>query len=258
MSISIDALAGQDTLLSCWQALTDTDFGPGQLVDTRDAIAAVFPDSRYFNNAILTAGIESADAAAESVAGLYAAGITTWALWVPSDTATFDGTHDRVDAIGSLTRDVTTLTMQRSLAPGLRRDDRVRTVSGEAMWRLTLDEAVANEDLGKPDAGARVTGWALVEDGRAIASAYTHHYGSDCGIYAVGTQPAWRRRGVAGALVEHILAEAYDAGMRTASLQSTPMGLSVYEHLGFRACGRYEEWQHTPAPTVLTESDAEG
>lgn len=243
----MEMLDGQDTLLSCWRALAETEFGPGRLANTSHAIAAVFPDSTYFNNAILTSGADSAQTAAESLAELYAdAGITSWALWVPNGAATFDRAPDRLGAIDTLTRDVTTVAMTRELGPGPSLDDRVRTVSGSALRRLTLDEVVPVAELGQPDEGAHVIGWALIEDGCAVASAYTHRNGTDCGIYAVGTQPAHRRRGLASALVEHILAQARDSGIRSASLQSTPMGSSVYERLGFRPVGRYEEWLHSP------------
>ena len=249
MPLPTAALAGQDTLLACWRALADTELGPGRLIETRHAIAAVFPDSAYFNNAILTAGIESAQAAAESVANVYAAaGIATWALWVPSDATTFDHQADSLGAVGSLTRDVTTLAMHLTLPSALRTDHRVTAVSSTALRRLVADEAVPANELGEPAASAPVTGWALVEDGHTVASAYTHRHGTDCGIYAVGTLPPWRRRGLARALVEHILADAHNAGARSATLQSTPMGRPVYDALGFRAVGRYEEWLHTPVP----------
>src|SRR5690242_16876530 len=116
-------LAGQDTLLSCWRALTTTEFGPGRLVETPHAIAAVFPDFAYFNNAVLTAGVEHVERAVASVADVYAAvGIATWALWVPSDASALDGPDDRVVAVGSLARDVTTLVMHRALTPDLQLD----------------------------------------------------------------------------------------------------------------------------------------
>jgi hypothetical protein len=51
-------------------------------------------------------------------------------------------------------------------------------------------------------------------------------------------------------LVEHILAEAHSTGVQTASLQSTPMGESLYSALGFRAVGRYEEWLCPPLPNI--------
>jgi GNAT superfamily N-acetyltransferase len=239
-------LAGQDTLLSCWGALTATEFGPGRLVETPHATAAVFPDFAYFNNAILTAGVEHVERAVGSVAEVYAeAGIAVWALWVPSDAPALDGPADRVGAVGSLTRDVTTLLMHRRLSSDLRTDSRVTEVSGAALRRLVVDEAVPAAELGRPEARPPITGWALVLDGQPVATAYTHRRDSDCGIYAVGTLPAWRRRGFARALVEHVLADAYAAGMQTATLQSTAMGVPLYEALGFQAVGRYEEWLHT-------------
>ena len=81
-----------------------------------------------------------------------------------------------------------------------------------------------------------------VADGLAVAGAWSHLHGTDCGIYAVGTHPAWRRRGIGGALLEHVLADAWRSGARTASLQSTRMGASLYVSRGFTAVGRYEEW----------------
>jgi len=42
--------------------------------------------------------------------------------------------------------------------------------------------------------------------------------------------------------MEHVLADAQRRGARTATLQSTRMGLPLYESLGFEPVGRYEEW----------------
>lgn len=257
MSADTVALAGQDTLLSCWRALTATEFGPGQLIETPHVVAAVFAEFDYFNNAILTTGLDSVEAAASSAADVYAeAGIATWALWVPSDAIRLDGLADRVRAVGALARDVTTLAMQRNLTDDLRTDDRVTRVSGGALRRLTLDEAVPVAELGEPDPFAQVVGWALVVDGKAVTTAYTHRNGTDCGVYAVGTLEPWRRRGLARALVEHVLADAFAAGMRTATLQSTPMGRPLYESLGFRAVGRYEEWLCPPGQPTGSSSAA--
>ena len=251
------ALAGQETVLSCWQALTGTEFGPGRLIETPYVIAAVFPEFDYFNNAIVISDLDCVEAAAASAADVYAdAGISTWALWVPSDATNLAGPVDRVRAVGSLTRDETTLVMHRNLTDGLRTDDRVTRVSGSALRRLAVDEAVPVDELGEPDPGAQVTGWALVADGQAVATAYTHRNGTDCGVYAVGTLEPWRRRGLARALVEHVLADAFAAGMRTATLQSTPMGQPLYESLGFRAVGRYEEWLYSPGQPTGSSSAA--
>ena len=243
MPADVAVLPGQDTVLSSWRALAGTEFGPGQLIETPHAMAAVFPEFGYLNNAILTAETDCADSAAAALGDVYgAAGITTWALWVPGRATTFDESSDALPGVGTLRRDVTTVAMQRTLDGDLRKDGRVTTVSGAALRRLVVDEAVPVEQLGVPDPNARITGWALVTDGQAITTAYTHCNGLDCGIYAVGTLASWRRRGYARTLVEHILADARENGMQTATLQSTPMGRALYDSLGFRAVGRYEEW----------------
>jgi len=244
---SLTALVGQATMLSCWRALAGTAFGPGRVVDGPHASAAVFPTSAYFNNAVLVGGPESLAAAVEAVRALYAeAGVTSWALWVPNDVASFGEAADRVAAVPSLVRDETTLVMSLELDGRFERDPRVRPVSGAALARLVLDEDVPPGELGHSDGGDAIVGWALVDDGRVVTSAYTHRHGMDLGIYAVGTPAQWRRRGYAGALMRTVLADAWATGLGTASLQSTPMGEALYRSLGFRAAGRYEEWVSAP------------
>ena len=148
MSAHRTALAGQDTLLACWRALGGSSFGPGQLVHTHHAIAAVFPKFAYFNNAILTSDLEVAEVAAASIADVYAeAGIATWALWLPSQATAFDRPDDRRCAVGALTRDVTTLVMELELTAGLRTDSRVTKASDLALRRLVAEEAVPTDCL---------------------------------------------------------------------------------------------------------------
>jgi len=60
----------------------------------------------------------------------------------------------------------------------------------------------------------------------------------DLSIQYVATERSFRRRGLASRLLRRVLHDAYHtAGARTASLQATPDGLSVYERLGFRRVG---------------------
>jgi ribosomal protein S18 acetylase RimI-like enzyme len=82
----------------------------------------------------------------------------------------------------------------------------------------------------------------MVHDDVAVSCAWSFLHERDCGIYTVGALPAWRRRGLARSLVEHVLADAAHRGARTATLQSTRMGKPLYESLGFEPAGRYEEW----------------
>jgi len=53
-------------------------------------------------------------------------------------------------------------------------------------------------------------------------------------IQYVATEAAHRRRGLASQLLRALLSAARDAGIRSATLQASPDGLSVYERLGFR------------------------
>jgi ribosomal protein S18 acetylase RimI-like enzyme len=103
-------------------------------------------------------------------------------------------------------------------------------------------EPVTVGEFGETASVPGLSGWVMVQDGVAVASAWSFLYECDCGIYAVGTLPEWRRRGLASALVQHVLADARRRGARTATLQSTRMGQQLYESLGFEPVGRYEEW----------------
>lgn len=235
-------LPGQETLLACWQALAQ--ISPGRLASVPGAIAAVFPGSTYLNNAILDGG--DADAIVARLATLYTdAGATSWAAWVPSPAVEFGGT-DRQTSFAELTRDITTLVMHADLPHRLPRHPAVARASIADIEHLDLDAPIRLDQLGAPDPVPGLDAWVLVQDGIAVTGAYTYRHAGDCGVYAVGTRPEWRRRGLARALVHHALADARDHGAYTASLQSTPAGQPLYESLGFRAAGRYEEWVSSP------------
>ncbi|HVV18693.1 MAG TPA: GNAT family N-acetyltransferase [Pseudonocardiaceae bacterium] len=100
----------------------------------------------------------------------------------------------------------------------------------------------AAAELGVPGTTDGLAAWALVWHGVAVSSAWTYRHGTDCGIYGFSTVPAWRRRGLAAALMRHLLSVAAADGAVTATLRSTPMGRPLYESLGFVTVGRYEEW----------------
>lgn len=102
--------------------------------------------------------------------------------------------------------------------------------------------AQAKSDLELVVAKEHLARGAVLHDTCAVAGAWTYRNGEDVGIYAIGTVPECRRRGFARALMLHVLADARRHGVRTASLQSTEMGQSLYASLGFGAVCRYEEW----------------
>ena len=207
------------------------------------ATAAVFPSWAPLNNAILLNGHDgdAAAAAAIELTGVYAdAGVDGWALWVPSAAANLDD-PDVVQRVVGFRRDTTTLVMQASLPLGLRSHDGVVRASIATAGRAG-DDPVPVTDLGEPDTEPGLAGWVLVHDAVAVAGAWSFLHEKDCGIYAVGTVPGWRRRGLARSLLERVLADAHRRGARTATLQSTRIAQQLYQSLGFEPAGRYEEW----------------
>jgi ribosomal protein S18 acetylase RimI-like enzyme len=245
MRTTVVAQPGQDTLLGSWAALAQLSPG-ARLIRSSTVVAAMFPSWAALNNAIMLARPDcttTASAAAHLVPVYAEAGVDAWALWVPSRATDLEAA-DTVAEVGGMKRDATTLVMQATLRRGLRRCGSVVRTSIATATHAT-DEPVSARDIGEPEAVPNLDGWVLVHDRVAVAGAWSFLHDSDCGIYAVGTVPLWRRQGFARALVEHVLAHAQLRGARTASLQSTRMGQPLYESLGFQVAGRYEEWAST-------------
>ena len=73
----------------------------------------------------------------------------------------------------------------------------------------------------------------------------TDHDGNS-DVEAVAVPPEARGRGISGNLLRHALADARERGIETSTLVSTPLGLPVYERLGFRPLGRVSMWEFRP------------
>jgi len=69
--------------------------------------------------------------------------------------------------------------------------------------------------------------------GRLVALS-TVFLGENAGVYNVATAPEARGKGVGSAMTHFALTEGRRRGLATGSLQSTKMGLHVYERLGFK------------------------
>jgi GNAT superfamily N-acetyltransferase len=80
-------------------------------------------------------------------------------------------------------------------------------------------------------------------DGRpvTIANRLTSH--RIAGIFAVGTIPSYRRRGLAAAMVRRAAADGLAEGCVASYLQSWEMGVGVYRDLGFRSVVHYRTWR---------------
>ena len=76
-------------------------------------------------------------------------------------------------------------------------------------------------------------------EGRAVGAAAAIRTGDVSGVYAVGTLPVARRRGVGTAATWAAVAAGRTWGCDTVVLQSSEMGLSVYHAMGFRTVVPY-------------------
>ncbi len=76
-------------------------------------------------------------------------------------------------------------------------------------------------------------------EGTPVATGALVASGDLAGAYAIATLPEFRRRGIGRAITLHALRLGADGGARTGILQSSPMGRSVYERLGFREIFSY-------------------
>jgi ribosomal protein S18 acetylase RimI-like enzyme len=235
-------LPGEETLFGSWAALAAESAG-ARMLSTGTSFAAVFPEWEVLNNAILLdpPTTETASTAARELADVYShAGVRAWALWVPSHRRDLDAS-DTVAMVDGMVRDTTTLVMTLDLSDGMPSHPGVLATTVETAG-LAGGTPVPGSAVPVDDRTRDINGWVFIEDELAVAGAWTYRKGRDVGVYAVGTAPEWRRRGHARALMVHALADAYRHGARTASLQATAMGASLYRSLGFRPVGRYEEW----------------
>jgi GNAT superfamily N-acetyltransferase len=80
----------------------------------------------------------------------------------------------------------------------------------------------------------RVRTYGVRDHGVFVCVALTLRVGDDVSVQYVATETGHRRRGVAGRLLLAMMAGARSEGTRSATLQASPDGLSVYERLGFR------------------------
>jgi ribosomal protein S18 acetylase RimI-like enzyme len=225
---------GARTLLASWEEYARGAVA-ARVVRAPGVAAAVFPEGperAVYNNALLGLG-----AAIDAMEEIYAeAGVDRFAAWVHESDATLRRDLER----RGYSVDETT----RAMGMGL----------GDV--RLPRPEI----DLGPPDwfeylrivgvppaflAGADRDAYHVLVaplDGENVAAAMAYDHDGDRGIYNVGTLEHARRGGLGTALTALLVHDARARGLRTASLQSTPMAERVYAAVGFRDLGRICEY----------------
>jgi ribosomal protein S18 acetylase RimI-like enzyme len=77
-------------------------------------------------------------------------------------------------------------------------------------------------------------GWILAHwDGTPAGVAGVTHYGPIAHIGLVAVQPSYQRRGIAMAMMQHLLRWAAERGDPVVQLEASPAGAPLYERLGF-------------------------
>ena len=79
-------------------------------------------------------------------------------------------------------------------------------------------------------------------DGEAVTIGLGVRTGRTIGVYNIATIESARRRGLGAAITERVAADGAADGCDVAILQSSPMGLTIYERLGYRTVVEYDGW----------------
>ncbi len=117
--------------------------------------------------------------------------------------------------------------------------DHVEVVAAAFAWQPDVLGRVFTERLLEDAAWRGYVGYA---DDRPVAASQLRVTDGVAGIYYVATADAYRQRGFGEALTRHAGLEGAAAGCDMASLQASPMGLPVYERMGFQQVSYYHAY----------------
>jgi ribosomal protein S18 acetylase RimI-like enzyme len=210
-----------------------------------DVAIAVFPappERQVYNNALLSRGLDDAQAAGaiRLLEELYgSAGVDRFAVWAHESEATAIAT---LEARGY---HVDTATRAMAMALDAVEKPQARFPITNADWPEYV-QLLAR--LGAPDGlltNMDPTGFSAVlgcVDEQRVAAAIAYDHCGDCGIYNVATMPHARRRGLGTALTAQLLHDARQRGLTTSSLQASEIAERLYSELGFRDLGRFIEY----------------
>jgi GNAT superfamily N-acetyltransferase len=222
-----------------WVAMLGASSEGARTFERDGVIGAVVPASpeRSIANSVAYEDPAALASALDDLAAVYdEAGVAAWTVWVPefdSDAvATLEGAGHKLDGLPT--------------AMSLELDDLRPVEVGELDYEAGADPA----DLGPMNElayGASAAGmalglaappdfatiWAARREGVVACVMATIDHDDDLGVYFVATHPEHRGRGLATRLMTAALLDARERGLRTSSLQGSPMGRPIYERLGY-------------------------
>jgi len=124
-------------------------------------------------------------------------------------------------------------------------------------WTAAMHRALLCEAFGLPEtmvdplvtdelaADPRVDIVVGLHDGLPVTTAMAVRVGDAVGIFNVGTSLDARGRGYGAAATWAVMEPAFSAGARLAALQTSPLGRSVYERLGYDVVAEHRRWDAT-------------
>lgn len=216
------------------------------------SVAPASPERSLFNSVCFSDPDALRDALGDLREAYGAAGVHAWTVWVP------EGDEGIVELLAGLGHRLDGAPRQMLLdlaeVPEPEGDlEPIRSLDWADLCAVNdaaygYEEGTFRAGLGRrPDPafrayGAEHNGWlagvlaTLVHDG-------------DCEVTAVATLPEARGNRIASRLLHHALTDAREQGCETSTLQSSSMGRSIYERLGYRDQGELQMWEHRVFPS---------
>jgi predicted N-acetyltransferase YhbS len=222
-------------------------------IERDGVVAAVVPAApeRAVANGAVYRSPDALEAAYDELAHAYAEIGAKWTVWVwPEDDAAAHFLEERGHVL-----DAQPVAMVHDL-DGVERPD----ADGLADWTADGDfsEVGPLNDRAYPfgtDSFTRALQHAPADgthvylardDGEPVGCLLMTDHDGNSDVEAVAVAPEARGRGISGNLLRHALVDASERGIETSTLVSTPLGLPVYERVGFRPLGRASMWEFRP------------
>lgn len=225
-----------------WVSLLASSSPDARSFERDGVIASIVPScpKRSICNSVAYGDAAALAGVLDELAGVYErAGIVAWTVWAPGfdgdGIAALEAAGHRLD--GSPTAMSLALDAFEALQLGdLDWDDRAEPA---VLGRLNDLAYGLPEDAGMAPALAappRLPDLRLYQarvEGQPACALGTLDHGDDLGVYFVATHPARRGLGLASRLMSIALVAGRERGLRTSSLQASPMGRPLYVGLGY-------------------------
>jgi ribosomal protein S18 acetylase RimI-like enzyme len=128
---------------------------------------------------------------------------------------------------------------------------KIEPSEAELHWRIGAEVFGVPDEVMQRVAGPAVLSLPAVScyvgelDGVGVATSMACLVDGHLAIFNVGTSAQQRRRGYGAAVTAIAIRDGFAAGAHTAWLQSAPMGLGVYERMGFALVESWRCWMRT-------------